>query len=559
MFTSTESILAAASFMPHGMCYLWKPGLVALHLVSDAIIASSYFSIPVTIVHIVRKRKDIPFNWIPLLFAAFIIFCGIGHLMDIWTLWHPDYWLSGCIRSVTAIISFATATALVYLIPKIMALPSSKQMEEVNKNLLSEINERKQAQDELAKLNQELEERVIRRTAQLEAANCEKDKLIEREREARVEIELYKDVIENIPLGCCIWRLQNKDDITSFRLVATNPAACNIFGINLQAEIGKLMGECFPNMLQEQHRSLLENYAEVVVSKQTKIFENINYDDNRIQATIFAVKAFPLPNNLLGVAFEDISERKQNEKIIEARASELATLNTILLTTTAQLERRNTELDEFAYVASHDLKAPLRAIANLSEWIEEDLEDKLTEDTRHQMNLLRSRVHRMEALINGILEYSRVGRIKNQPEEVAVSSLLTEIIDSIAPPPEFAIEIEEEMPTLVTERLPLQQVFTNLISNAIKHHNRPDGKVKISVQDVGKFYQFAVADDGLGIAAEYQEKVFAIFQTLESRDRRDSTGIGLSIVKKIIENQGGKIQIESQVGQGTTFRFTWMK
>ncbi|MBW4505205.1 MAG: GHKL domain-containing protein [Scytonematopsis contorta HA4267-MV1] len=440
-----------------------------------------------------------------------------------------------------------------------MVLPSSTQMEEANQNLLSEINERKQAQAELAKLNQELEERVIKRTAQLEAANCDKDKLIEREREARVEMELYKDVIENIPLGCCIWHLQDKDDINSFRLVATNPAACNISGINLQAEIGHLMGECFPSMLQEEHHSLLENYAEVVVSQQTKIFENINYDDNRIQATIFAVKAFPLPNNLLGVAFEDISERKQNEKIIEARASELATLNTILLTTTAQLERRNSELDEFAYVASHDLKAPLRAIANLSEWIEEDLEDRLTEDTKHQMNLLRSRVHRMEALINGILEYSRVGRIKNQPEEVAVSSLLTEIIDSIAPPPKFVIEIEEEMPTLVTERLPLQQVFTNLISNAIKHHNRPDGKVKISVQDVGKFYQFAVADDGIGIAAEYQEKVFAIFQTLESRDRSDNTGIGLSIVKKIIENQGGKVKIESQVGKGTTFRFTWIK
>jgi signal transduction histidine kinase len=559
MFTLTENILAASSFMPHGMCYLWRPGLVTLHLVSNATVALSYFSIPVTIVHIVRKRKDIPFNWIPLLFAAFIIFCGIGHLMDIWTLWHPNYWLSGYIRFVTGIISFATAAALVYLIPKIMAMPSSAQMEEANKKLLSEINERKQAQAELAKLNQELEERVIKRTVQLEAANSDKDKLIERERAAKAEIELYKDVIENIPLGCCIWHLQNKDDITSFQLVAANPAACNIFGIPLQAEIGKLMGECFPNMLHQEHRLLLENYAEVLITQQTKIFENINYDDNRIQGKIFAVKAFPLPNNLLGVAFENITERKQNEKIIEARASELATLNTILLTTTAQLERRNNELDEFAYVASHDLKAPLRAIANLSEWIEEDLEDKLTEDTRYQMSLLRSRVHRMEALIDGILEYSRVGRIKNQPEEVAVSSLLTEIIDSIDPPPEFVIEIQEEMPTLVTERLPLQQVFTNLISNAIKHHNRPDGKVKISIQDVGKFYQFAVTDDGPGIAAEYQDKVFAIFQTLESRDKSDNTGIGLSIVKKIIENQGGKIQIESQIGQGTTFRFTWVK
>ncbi|MEO1185879.1 MAG: ATP-binding protein, partial [Cyanobacteria bacterium J06636_27] len=255
----------------------------------------------------------------------------------------------------------------------------------------------------------------------------------------------------------------------------------------------------------------------------------------------------------------DVTERKQTEAILEARADELAQMNLILLQTTAELEKRNKELDQFAYVTSHDLKAPLRAIANLSEWIEEDLQAALTPDTQKQMDLLRGRVYRMEALINGLLQYSRVGRIKTEPETVVVAQLIAEIIDSIAPPQDFTIEIIGEMPTLVTERIPLQQVFSNLISNAIKHHNRSDGKVTISIQEQEKFYEFTVADDGKGIASQYHDKIFVIFQTLESRDKRENTGIGLAIVKRIIEENGGMITLESQLGEGTSFRFTWFK
>lgn len=255
----------------------------------------------------------------------------------------------------------------------------------------------------------------------------------------------------------------------------------------------------------------------------------------------------------------DIQARKAAEEALKTRAEELNYLLAVLAQTNAALEKRNQELDQFAYVASHDLKAPLRAIANLSHWIEEDLSDILTEDTQHQMNLLRGRVHRMEALINGLLQYSRVGRLETPKVTVSVATLLADVIDLLAPPETFTIEIEPNMPTLVTHRLPLEQVFSNLLSNAIKHHPRTDGKVQISVQDKGSLYEFAVADDGSGIAPQYHEKVFGIFQTLEARDKTENTGIGLAIVKKIVEGQGGTICLESQEGQGATFRFTWPK
>ena len=254
---------------------------------------------------------------------------------------------------------------------------------------------------------------------------------------------------------------------------------------------------------------------------------------------------------------EDIRERKQAEESLRLRAEELSWTAQMLAKTTNVLRKRNQELDQFAYVVSHDLKAPLRAIANLSSWIEEDLSDSMTEDTLHQMNLLRGRVHRMEGLIEGLLQYSRVGRIQVPSEMVKVEKLLAEIIDSLAPPSGFEVKVEPGMPTFVTEKLPLQQVFSNLISNAIKHNRCESGYVKISVKELDEFYEFFVADDGPGIAPQYHEKVFVIFQTLEARDKVENTGIGLSLVKKIVEGQGGTISLESAEGEGATFRFTW--
>lgn len=269
-------------------------------------------------------------------------------------------------------------------------------------------------------------------------------------------------------------------------------------------------------------------------------------------------------------AMRDITKRRQAEQAladlnteledrVRQRTAELEHVNSLLLATAATLELRNQELDQFAYVTSHDLKAPLRAIANLSEWIEEDLQDKLDDDTRHNMNLLRGRVHRLENLINGLLDYSRVGRAESILQSVDVGKMLTEIIDLLDIPEHCPIEIQSKMPIFKTEAVPLQQIFHNLISNAIKHSETKDNKITISVKELDLYYEFSVTDNGKGIDPKYHDRIFTIFQTLEARDTRESTGIGLAIVKKAVENQGGVISVESEVNEGCTFRFTWRK
>jgi signal transduction histidine kinase len=224
-----------------------------------------------------------------------------------------------------------------------------------------------------------------------------------------------------------------------------------------------------------------------------------------------------------------------------------------------ELERVNDELKQFAYVASHDLRAPLRAIDNLSQWLREDLDDRLTDEDRKHLELLRGRVKRMDALLEALLQYSRVGRRDSVIERVDVRALLDEIIDLHAPPPGFRVTIAPGMPVLETDRLALQQVFANLIGNALKHHDRDSGEVAIGWDDRGDCHGFTVRDDGPGIPPAFHVKVFEMFQTLKRRDEVEGSGMGLALVKKQIDACGGRIVLESSGERGTTFDFTWPK
>lgn len=221
-----------------------------------------------------------------------------------------------------------------------------------------------------------------------------------------------------------------------------------------------------------------------------------------------------------------------------------------------QVEEVNKELNDFAHIVSHELKAPLHGIKKLVEWLSADYADKLDGEGIEQMNLLSARADRMHNLIDGVLRYSRVGHSKEEQVQVNLSELVPEVIDMVTPSENITVTIEDQLPVIECGQTSIIQVFENLLSNAVKYMDKPEGKIKINCVRQDDFWKFSVADNGCGIAKEHFEKIFGIFQTLSPRDEIESTGVGLSVVKRIIDEYGGRIWVESRPGEGSTFFFT---
>ncbi len=341
-------------------------------------------------------------------------------------------------------------------------------------------------------------------------------------------------IYQTAPIGLAIFDRE-------LRYVRLNQRLAEINGIVVDDHIGRTLREIVPTVADEDEPLLNsifttgEPLLNIEISGETQAQPGV-------QRT-WIQNCYPLRDETgqiagINVVVQEITDRKRAE---------------------AALAERNQELNSFAHTVSHDLKAPLRAISNLSVWIEEDLEGKLPPDTQQQFDLLRTRVKRMESMIDSLLLYACAGRQEAQVETFDFAELLSEIIDSLAPPEGFRIDIQPSLPTLTTKRVFLSQVFANLISNAIKHHTSVTGHLHISVIEHPNCYEFILKDDGPGIAPEHQAKVFDIFTTLKGKDNSDSTGIGLAIVKKIVETEQGTIRLKSSLGRGTTFYVTWPK
>ena len=230
-----------------------------------------------------------------------------------------------------------------------------------------------------------------------------------------------------------------------------------------------------------------------------------------------------------------------------------------LQTQTRTLERTVKDLDQFAYVASHDLKAPLRGITTLAQWILEDSNDRLDDQGREHLRLMQVRVARMEALVDGVLAYARAGRTAAlEQETIDTSALVREVIDLLVQAPGGGtVVIETALPPVHAVKTPFQQVWMNVISNALEHGTKEGGDVRVGARDGGGEVIYYVTDTGPGIEPQFHERIFGLFQTLSPRDNIEGTGIGLAVVKKLVEQQGGRVWLTSTVGVGTTFYFVY--
>jgi PAS domain S-box-containing protein len=332
------------------------------------------------------------------------------------------------------------------------------------------------------------------------------------------------------------------------RIVLVNRQAERMFGYNRAELQGKplelLMPERFHDRPDDLRQYFPTNPSSHLLDEDRQLF-GLRKDGTEfpLELGLNSIELDNEPMMLAGII--DITARHELEREREHQRLELV--------------RSNADLEEFAYIASHDLKAPLRGISHLVQWISEDNAVTASSETLENLKMLRARVTRLQMLMDGLLAYSRVGRWHAAVEVVDIAMLVDDIVAMLAPAPGFVVACSGEMPAIRTHRAPIRVVLENLIGNALKHHDRTEGHVIVAMHRLDDgMVEFRVSDDGPGISPWFHDRIFMIFETLASREDVESSGIGLAIVKKKVEGHGGHIRVESAPPvRGTTFVFTW--
>lgn len=552
MLELLNNFISSGSFIPHGHCYLWQKDLVSLHILSDLIISLSYYSIPTTLFYFVNKRKDLPFDWIFLLFSAFIIACGTTHILEIVTLWYPIYWISGFAKALTAVVSLTTAVELVPLVPQALALPSPEQLKQTNQELQIQITERLRIESELRTYQNHLEELVKLRTQEISQTNeqlqqeiTQRQHLLESLRQSE---ERYRCLIDVLPQ--LIWTTDTKGETDFF-----NKNWCEYTGLTVEQSLGS-------GWLNALHPEDVERTYEVWLNavKTGNLYE-IEYRFKRASDGAYRWllgRGLPLKNEQGRIvkwigSCTDIHEQKQ----IQQERDHLLELEQAAR---EKAETANKIKDEFLAVLSHELRTPLNSIlgwARLLQMYEFD-QNKIT-----QALIAIERNAKLQAqLIEDLLDVSRIlqGKFVLNNVNVNLRAVILPAIDTIKLAAETkSIDINAILPVnigqVIGDPTRLQQVFWNLLSNAVKFTPKR-GRVKVKLEQVDDYAQITVSDTGQGISAEFLPYVFDYFRQADSSSTRKfgGLGLGLAIVRNIVEIHGGVITASSPgVNQGAVF------
>jgi PAS domain S-box-containing protein len=547
------NLFTSGSFIPHGHCYLWQTNLVWLHILSDAFIALAYYSIPATLLYFVHKRKDLPFDWIFLLFIGFIVACGTTHLIEIWTLWHPTYWLSGFLKAITATISVITAIKLVPLVPQAVAFPSPAQLEQANQELQTQIAERLRVEEELRKYQNHLEEMVAIRTNEITKTNEQlQQEILERQRILEVlrqSEERYRYLAEAIPQ--LVWTT-NADGYCDY----FNQNWCDYTGLTLEQSLGSgWLAALHPDDIQNADEVWSNAVKDSTIYNNEYRFKRASDDSYRWQLA----RGLPLKDEQGFVVkwfgtCTDIHEQKQ---ILEERAH-LLELEQIAR---AKAETANRIKDEFLAVLSHELRTPLNAILGWSKLLQTRRLDE-TKTSEALATIERNATLQVQ-LIEDLLDISRIlqGKLtlnitKINLESTVLSALETMQLAAETKLIEMNTAFEPNVGQIMGDSTRLQQVVWNLVSNAIKFTPK-GGKVQVRLEEADGYAQIIVSDTGKGISADFLPFVFDYFRQADSTSTRNfgGLGLGLAIVRNIVEMHGGIVQAESH-GEGKGAIFT---
>ncbi|BCL37707.1 hybrid sensor histidine kinase/response regulator [Nostoc sp. MS1] len=542
----------SSPFIPHGHCYLWKTDLVWLHIISDGLIALAYYSIPATLFYFVRRRQDLPFYWMFLLFSGFIVACGTTHIMEIWTLWYPTYWTSGFLKAATALISVFTALALIPLVPQALALPSPAQLERANQDLQNEILERLKVEVELRKYQNHLEEIVTLRTNEISKANEKLQQEIH-ERQRILEIlkeseERYRYLAEAIPQ--IVWTANANGECDYF-----NENWCNYTGLTLEESLGSgWLAALHPDDVERSHEVWLK------AVETGSLYENEYRFKRAVDSSYHwqLGRGFPLKDHQGKVVkwfgtCTDIHEQKQ---ILEERARLLE----LEQTARAEAETANRIKDEFLAVLSHELRTPLNAILGWSKLLQERQLNPAR--TSQALATIERNATLQVQLIEDLLDISRIlqGKLVINVTKVNLVIVILTALETMRLAAETkSIEITTrfapKIGQVMGDSARLQQVVWNLLSNAVKFTPN-GGKIEVRLEKVNGYAQIVISDTGKGISLEFLPYVFDYFRQADSSSTRKfgGLGLGLAIVRKIVEIHGGIVTAQS-LGeeQGATF------
>jgi PAS domain S-box-containing protein len=547
-------LFGPGEFMPHGYCYLWNPGLVWLHVISDTLIAASYFTILFILLRSVRKRRDLPFSWMFGLFGVFIVACGATHVMEVWNLWHAEYWLAGVLKAVTAVASVATAILLARLAPQRFQVRHSSQREEYAQSPhprslgagLDLYGRRKDGSEfpvEISLSPLETGEGTLISSAIRDVTERKKlaEEFLEHEMRFRMLIDAVKDY--------AIMSLDADGLVTSW-----NTGAQRLNGYSSEEIIGQHMSRFYPQADTASRKPDRELQEAASAGRMEVQDWRVRKDGSHYWAEVAITAVHDSAGKLIGFVniAKDITSRRDSEEQIRK-------LNAELTGRVEELATVNRELESFSYSVSHDLRAPLRHVDGFARILQEEYSPVMPpEAIRYLDRILEAATH-MGQLIDGLLDLARIGRreLKRGPAQIACV-----VKQAIAELPGEAQErnIEwriEPLPELNCDGGLLKLVFVNLLSNAVKFtRKRPFAVIEVGSLITDGQPTIFVRDNGVGFDPQYADKLFGVFQRLHRQEDFEGTGIGLATVQRIIRRHGGEIWAESQVNSGTTFFFT---
>jgi PAS domain S-box-containing protein len=514
-------LFSSGGFEALGFCATWNAGLVWLRVVSDFLISASYFAILGVLFWVVRRRSDIPFSFISALFGAFIVACGFTHLMEVWNLWHAQYWHAGSVKVVTAIASVGTAVALTYGNPRHLQVPNLSDW---------------------AKADADLEIRVAERTADLTLAN-------EELRESRETL--------------CLAQREGKIGTWERDLVTGRSS----FSPELEELLGLPPGgangdaQALRDLLHPDDRMALEGArADAIYCGHAYVGKVPAIRPDGALRWLFTRTsiirdAAGRPLRIVGVSV-DVTERKQAEDQVRAVNT---SLEARLAACTLELSNANNELESFSYSVSHDLRAPLRAIDGFSLALLEDCGDQLDEASKGHLQRIRSAVQHMGALIDDLLNLSRVARAPFNAQSFDLSAIVSDVAQELqASQPDRNIAWKIQPGVLATGDAKLLRVaMENLLNNAWKFTSRhAQASIEFGKTQNDGASAFFVKDDGAGFDPAFADRLFGAFQRLHSATEFPGTGVGLATVQRVIRRHGGHIWADSSLGHGATFFFT---